>query len=314
MFACHGVLSVWLVHEVFDGRWPFYMMCGGLFLLTEVVLCLFIKGGLEWGRFCPSVLCYLLWLLPNTWILEEVALYERTSTGSNCTLLSGPDFVEHIGEMTPHTVVIFGKTLTANTVVENSFSIKTSRQIILLFVIVSRGLMPKGEMTHEQLSMLLMAYIGTAADITDFRAALRLEMVRCDRALYNAFLGLWSMSLLQFTVVVTPASTISHQTGLLSGYLGGDMTSEFKDELALAMSSITTQDLPFLIARVYLIIEHKVYQPSILFFMFKNLMSIVIMIFRVTMVHSAVDRREERKIEQLLLARDIIRSQDAARL
>ncbi|KAK7501846.1 hypothetical protein BaRGS_00006932 [Batillaria attramentaria] len=292
MFASHGVLAVWSVHMVFNGLWPFYLMAGAAPLLLETLLCITLNGGREWGRFCPGVACYLIWVLPTLWTLEQVALYERMSKGHNCSLFTHEDIKE----------------LTANQWVETSFALETTRQIILLVIIISRWLMPRGHMTHDQLSQLLLAYTGVAADITDFRAALRLRLsqVRCDEVLNNAMLALWSLSLLQFTVRITPSATISHQTGLLSGYLGGDPNREFQNELIAAVSSIAMQDCPFLVARTTLMVVYNIYQPSIIFFMFKNVVGIIIMVYRLTIVNKGIFRREERKIEQLLLARDLI--------
>lgn len=41
-------------------------------------------------------------------------------------------------------------------------------QVLLLLLIVGRWLLPKGKLTHDQLSQLLLVYIGTAADIVEF--------------------------------------------------------------------------------------------------------------------------------------------------
>ena len=41
-------------------------------------------------------------------------------------------------------------------------------QFLMLILIIGRWLLPKGDMTREQLSQLLLVYIGTAADIIEF--------------------------------------------------------------------------------------------------------------------------------------------------
>lgn len=67
--------------------------------------------------------------------------------------------------------------MTADFTVENSIYNKVLRQFLPLFLIVGRWLMPKGDMTHDQLSQLLLIYLGTAADITDFYDSLALSDV-----------------------------------------------------------------------------------------------------------------------------------------
>lgn len=55
--------------------------------------------------------------------------------------------------------------------------IRTLEQILLLILIVGRWLLPKGKLTHDQLSQLLLVYIGTAADIVEFFEAFKEEQV-----------------------------------------------------------------------------------------------------------------------------------------
>jgi hypothetical protein len=43
----------------------------------------------------------------------------------------------------------------------------------LLILILGRWLLPKGKLTHNQLSQLLLVYIGTAADIVEFFEAFK---------------------------------------------------------------------------------------------------------------------------------------------
>jgi hypothetical protein len=56
--------------------------------------------------------------------------------------------------------------------------IRTLEQILLLILIVGRWLLPKGKLTHDQLSQLLLVYIGTAADIVEFFEAFKEEAVK----------------------------------------------------------------------------------------------------------------------------------------
>ena len=54
--------------------------------------------------------------------------------------------------------------------------------MLLLILIIGRWLLPKGEITREQLSQLLLVYIGRAADIIElFEAFTVLEGVGGER-------------------------------------------------------------------------------------------------------------------------------------
>lgn len=45
-------------------------------------------------------------------------------------------------------------------------------QSMLVLIIIARWLMPKGELSREQLSALLLYYLGTASDLVDFFSVL----------------------------------------------------------------------------------------------------------------------------------------------
>ena len=55
--------------------------------------------------------------------------------------------------------------------------IRTLEQLLLLLLIMGRWILPKGKLTHDQLSQLLLVYIGTAADIVEFFEAFKEEKV-----------------------------------------------------------------------------------------------------------------------------------------
>ena len=62
--------------------------------------------------------------------------------------------------------------------IENRELVRLLEQILLLILILGRWLLPKGKLTHDQLSQLLLVYIGTAADIVEFFEAFNEEQVR----------------------------------------------------------------------------------------------------------------------------------------
>lgn len=60
-----------------------------------------------------------------------------------------------------------------------------------------------GDLTRDQLSQLLLVYIGTAADIIEFFDSFKDEKIAQEPILVLLTLAIWSWSLLQFTVVLT---------------------------------------------------------------------------------------------------------------
>ena len=73
----------------------------------------------------------------------------------------------------------------------------TLEQTLLVVIILGRWLMPKGEMTREQLSSLLLVYLGTASDIVDFLTLLNEPNVLKSHAFVYATLVIWTWSLMQ---------------------------------------------------------------------------------------------------------------------
>lgn len=59
--------------------------------------------------------------------------------------------------------------------------IRMLEQMLLLVLILGRWLLPRGKLTHDQLSQLLLVYIGTAADIVEFFEAFKEKEVRVCR-------------------------------------------------------------------------------------------------------------------------------------
>lgn len=88
-------------------------------------------------------------------------------------------------------------------------------QFLMLILIVGRWMLPKGELTRDQLSQLLLVYIGTAADIIEFFDSFKEDRVAREPLLVYLTLGIWSWSLMQFTVVLT--ATKSRKSRMSSG-------------------------------------------------------------------------------------------------
>jgi len=61
--------------------------------------------------------------------------------------------------------------------IKNRDWVRTLEQLLLLILILGRWMLPKGKLTHDQLSQLLLVYIGTAADIVEFFEAFNEDKV-----------------------------------------------------------------------------------------------------------------------------------------
>ena len=71
--------------------------------------------------------------------------------------------------------------------------------------------MPRGEITRDQLSALLLGYVGTAADILELFEVLDEQVVETQREVTLAVLGVYTWSLLQFCLVTTATTGKNNQ-------------------------------------------------------------------------------------------------------
>lgn len=136
-------------------------------------------------------------VVPSIWLLELGKLERRLRmvTGED-TALRPPNFKnldKYLGNQfkIPEIRVDTGTWITL------------IEQFLMLILIIGRWLLPKGDLTRDQLSQLLLVYIGTAADIIEFFDSFKDNTIASEKLLVFLTLGIWSWSLLQFTIVLS---------------------------------------------------------------------------------------------------------------
>ena len=82
---------------------------------------------------------------------------------------------------------------------------------LIIGIILGRWLLPRGEITRDQLSALLLGYVGTAADTLELFEVLDEEVVATVREVTEAVLGVYTWSLLQFCLVTTATTGKDNQ-------------------------------------------------------------------------------------------------------
>ncbi|CAF4545899.1 unnamed protein product, partial [Didymodactylos carnosus] len=142
---------------------------------------------------------------------------------------------------------------------------------LLLVLIIGRWLLPVGKtMTRDQLSQLLLVYIGTAADIIELFEAFKETGVQRNFTIIHLILSAWSVSLLQFTLVVTSTKTRKIRDSSQSSDKVIDECFTcllfWETELWALSTTILLQDGPFLCLRLGLIIHYKIISQSNVFF------------------------------------------------
>ncbi|XP_052214159.1 transmembrane protein 26-like isoform X2 [Dreissena polymorpha] len=178
--------------------------------------------------------------------------------------------------------------------------LRVLEQFLLLMLIVGRWILPKGSISHDQLSQLLLVYVGTAADIVEFYEAFSENEVKYNRMLCYIILGIWTLSLLQFTLVLTASKARRDQIGLpLQIRDDSDQDGCCNPELYGIVTSIMLQDLPFLCVRLILIFWFHVVSYTNMFFTSKNSLVIILLIYRLIVVHGEAQKRRKKHRQPL---------------
>lgn len=74
---------------------------------------------------------------------------------------------------------------------------------LMLIIILGRWILPRGVITRDQLSILLLEYVAVAADILELFEAFEDDQVARNKDITLATLAVFSWSLFQFTLVTT---------------------------------------------------------------------------------------------------------------
>lgn len=170
-------------------------------------------------------------------------------------------------------------------------------QTMLYLLILGRWFLPRGQLTHDQLSQLLFVFIGMASDIMELFTLFAVGKVRQTEYIGYVILGVWSLSLLQFTFVLTATSSrhkrvVTHDvTEPTEADEDGDEEEEIgsvslcmRTEIWALMISMFLQDIPFLAVRLYVGIHLEVFTFDLLFFTMKNILVIVLQLYRLVVV------------------------------
>ncbi|XP_057330909.1 transmembrane protein 26 isoform X1 [Microplitis mediator] len=304
LFASHGFIAIWQVTTFKKNPVYWYLSSPIVLLFFEGIFTIAIKTHQEWKWFCPSVFLYLASVVPAIWLLELDKLESRFKPRTtNINISETIDISNLAAEDLKNLEKIFGSINFKLPEIQISTEtwVTLIEQFLMLVLIVGRWMLPKGDLTRDQLSQLLLVYIGTAADIIEFFDSFKEDKIGQEYVLVYLTLGIWSWSLMQFTVVLT--ATKSRKSRLSSG-----TTIKRKVPTKTSCCSIDTwaitlniilQDAPFLAFRLIIIIHYHIVSYMNIFFTCKNTLVILLQLYRLCVVQSENrTKRKRKKIRQ----------------
>ncbi|NWH96666.1 TMM26 protein, partial [Tichodroma muraria] len=158
-------------------------------------------------------------------------------------------------------------------------------QTFLLLLVIGRWLLPIGvEITRDQLSQLLLMFVGTAADILEFASeTLDIEDVRKNYALINAILAVWTWSMLQFPLDLA-VQHIGCKPSASARRIPSLLLCRYSAELWNIGVSLFIQDGPFFIVRSILMGHFRIFNQMLVFFTAKNILVVTLQLYRLAVI------------------------------
>ncbi|KAM9345516.1 transmembrane protein 26-like [Symphorus nematophorus] len=284
LFILVSLAGVWRVTWV--KKDPNYWFLTFLFLplVVEMLITLRSRMGQDYKWFSPPVFLFLISIIPSIWILE---LQHRQDNNSDlmCKKLDSWENVRTIitqnktqGNQT-HQDLLKHMNQMLSTVCSNDW-ILALHQILLILLIVGKWLLPLGGgVTRDELSQLLLIFVGTAADILEFTSETLSDVNENRPMVVYIVLAVWTWSMLQFplhlSVVNSKGEDRVQEESLLSKH---------STDIWSIVEALFIHDGPFLVVRLTIMIHFKVFHQMLVFFAIKNFLVVILNMYRLIVI------------------------------
>ncbi|EFO84846.1 hypothetical protein GCK72_001265 [Caenorhabditis remanei] len=269
IFIVHSIVTIRqtvLISER-ESVWGFALL--SLLIVFEGGYAIIMRAGDERKWFCTSVLLYIVATAPPIWILETRICNWRASMEKST---QGFETIQHHVALKDN----------------SELRLQLLEQLLLVNLIVGRWLLPKGDISREQLSQILLAYLAISSDIVEFFDVFKEKVVYSNSRVQTIVLTAWTLSLLQFPFVLTVSRARKMRVAITNDYeqlfARQRPRSCFKafydvDIWAIFLAN-ALQDVPFLLTRLYLMTVHNLVTYTMIFFFFKNMLIILLQTYR----------------------------------
>ncbi|XP_072883350.1 transmembrane protein 26b [Hemitrygon akajei] len=289
IFIFHAFIAVWRVNKVMNDPMYYLLLLLTLLIFVEMIVTIVIQKGSDYKGFSPALFFYLINIIPPIWILEVCQLHEQLQSkecdaskeNSTCAYIIQPGRLLHGGsQMNSSSTFEFN-------ILQNVDWILGLHQTFLIILIVGKWILPMGTgVNRDQLSQLLLMFVGTAADILEFKSeTLSDKGVRCCVELVFAILALWTWSMLQFPLDLT---VMQEEDEKLTQYhipVWKEKLYKYRADLWTIFITIFIQDGPFFIFRLFLMLNRKITHQMLLFFTIKNSLVLTLQIYRLVVIY-----------------------------
>ncbi|XP_051233611.1 transmembrane protein 26-like [Dicentrarchus labrax] len=287
LFILVSLAGVWRVTWVKDNNYWFLTFLF-LPLFVEMIITLKNRKGKDYKWFSPPIFLFLISIIPSIWILElhyqqnkeSDPLCKKLDSWENLRTVITPnqtngnqtyqDYLKNINQM-------------LSAVCSNDW-ILALHQILLILLIVGKWLLPLGGgVTRDELSQLLLIFVGTAADILEFTSETLSDVKENSPELVYIILGVWTWSMLQFPLHLAVVNSKPDAEGEERAKKVSLMTKHSTDMWSI-VEALFIQDGPFLVVRLTVMTYFKVFHQMLVFFAIKNFLVVILNLYRLVVI------------------------------
>ncbi|MED6239840.1 hypothetical protein ATANTOWER_011957 [Ataeniobius toweri] len=158
-------------------------------------------------------------------------------------------------------------------------------QILLILLIIGKWLLPLGGgLSRDQLSQLLLVFVGTAADILEFTSETLDDVKDNSPHVVYIILAVWTWSMLQFPCHLCVVRSMSNEAAD-EGIQEDSFWSKHSTDLWSIVETLFIQDGPFLVVRLTVMTYFGVFHQMLVFFAFKNFLVVILNVYRLFVLY-----------------------------
>jgi len=261
-----SAFMVWLCVKQTGNEWYYLFNVTISLIVVEGLYTIIKRKGQERKWICLCFVAYLLSAIPPLWILKLDSLDKFDDLYSTVTITGA------VG-------------ISANVELDLDTTVAIAEQGLLFLLILGRWLLPRGKITRDQLSQLLFVFIGMACDIMEIFQLFEEQEVSSNRLMSYLVLGVWTLSLFQFSLVLTMSKSPKKSKVATDGSVEkkakvGCLGRLVYTEIWSLIVTCLAQEGPFLFVRTYTIYKYNIVNYSIIFFLCKNVLVVMLLIYR----------------------------------
>lgn len=288
LFILVSLTGVWRVTWV--KKDPNYWFLTFLFLplVIEMIITLKRRKGQDYKWFSPPIFLFLISIIPSIWLLELHHQQDKASD-PQCKRLNSWENVrelitlnETVGNLTTQNYLKSINQL-LSTVCSNDW-ILALHQILLILLIVGKWLLPLGGgVTRDELSQLLLIFVGTAADILEFTSETLSDVKENSPELVYIILAVWTWSMLQFPLHLAVVNSKPNSEGE-EGSQEVSLLAKRSTDMWSIVEALFIQDGPFLVVRLTVMTYFNVFHQMLGFFAIKNFLVVILNLYRLAII------------------------------